>query len=154
MRGKKAPKRRIEPDPKFHRDDIAKLTNRLMERGKKSIAQRIIYSAFTYISDKTKLDPMEVYDNAIRNVSPNLEVKGKRIGGANYQIPVVVVGERKLMLAHRWLLDAARTKKGKAMYIKLGEELMAAAKGEGEAMKKREDVQKMAEANKAFAHFA
>jgi len=154
MRGKKAPKRKIVPDAKFQRDDIAKLINRLMERGKKTVAQKIIYGAFAYISDKTKQDPLEIYDAAIRNVSPNLEVKGKRIGGANYQIPVVVVGERKLQLAHRWLLEAARNKKGKAMYIKFAEELMAAAKGEGDAMKKREDVQKMAESNKAFAHFA
>lgn len=154
MRGKKAPKRKIVPDPKFQREDIAKLTNRLMERGKKTIAQKIIYGAFAYISDKTKQDPLEIYDAAIRNVSPNLEVKGKRIGGANYQIPVVVIGERKLQLAHRWLLEAARNRKGKAMYIKFAEELLSAAKGEGDAMKKREDVQKMAESNKAFAHFA
>ena len=154
MRGKQAPKRKILADPKFQRLDIAKLINKIMERGKKTTAQKVVYGAFEYISAKTKQDPIEVYDSAIRNISPNLEVKGKRIGGANYQVPIVVVGDRKLTLAHRWLLEAARARKGAAMAVKLGEELMAAAKGEGAAMKKREDVQRMAESNRAFAHFA
>ena len=154
MRGKPIPKRRISPDPKFHRLDIAKLINKIMERGKKNTAQKIVYGAFDYISDKTKQDPVEIYDAAMRNVSPNLEVKGKRIGGANYQVPIVVMGDRKLTLAHRWLIGAAQSRKGASMIVKLGDELISAAKGEGTAMKKREDVQKMAEANKAFAHFA
>jgi small subunit ribosomal protein S7 len=122
--------------------------------GKKTIAQSIVYDAFEYISDKTKKDPLEIYDAAMRNISPSLEVKGKRIGGANYQVPIVVAGERKTTLAHRWLIAAAKKRKGAAMSKRLGEELMAAAKGEGEAMKKREDIQRMAEANRAFAHFA
>lgn len=154
MRGKNVPKRKIAADPKFSRVDLAKLTNRIMERGKKSAAQKILYDAFAYVSEKTKQDPLDVYDAAIRNVMPNLEVKGKRIGGANYQVPVVVTGDRKLSLAHRWILEAARSRKGSSLSVRLGEELMAAAKGEGAAMKKREDVHKMAEANKAFAHFA
>ena len=154
MRGKQAPKRVINPDPKFHRLDIAKLVNKIMQRGKKTTAEKIIYGAFDHISEKTKQDPLEIYDAAIRNVSPNLEVKGKRIGGANYQVPIVVVGDRKLILAHRWLIEAAKARKGAAMAVKLGEELIAASKGEGAAMKKREDVQRMAESNKAFAHFA
>ena len=154
MRGKQAPKRNIKPDPKFNRVDIAKLINKIMLGGKKTIAQGIVYDAFEYISEKAKKDPVDVYDTAIRNISPNLEVKGKRIGGANYQVPIVVTGERKLTLAHRWLLAAARSKKGMPMSKKLGDELMSAANGEGEAMKKREDVQRMAEANRAFAHFA
>lgn len=154
MRGKQAPKRTIKPDPKFSRTDVAKLINKIMQGGKKTIAQGIVYDAFEYISEKAKKDPVDVYDTAIRNISPNLEVKGKRIGGANYQVPIVVTGERKLTLAHRWLLAAARSKKGMAMSKKLGDELMSAANGEGEAMKKREDVQRMAEANRAFAHFA
>ena len=153
MRGKQAPKRKIKADPKFSRTDVAKLINKIMQGGKKTIAQGIVYDAFEYISEKAKKDPVDVYDTAIRNISPNLEVKGKRIGGANYQVPIVVTGERKLTLAHRWLLAAARSKKGMAMSKKLGDELMSAANGEGEAMKKREDVQRMAEANKAFAHF-
>ena len=154
MRGKQAPKRAINPDSKFHRLDIAKLINKIMQRGKKTTAEKIVYGAFDHISNKTKQDPVEIYDAAIRNVAPNLEVKGKRIGGANYQVPVVVVGDRKMLLAHRWLIEAAKARKGAAMSVKLAEELIAAAKGEGAAMKKREDVQKMAESNKAFAHFA
>lgn len=154
MRGKPAPKRRIAPDPRFNRVDLAKFINKIMERGKKSVAQKIVYDAFEYISGKTKQDPLGVYDAAIRNISPSLEVKGKRIGGANYQVPIVVTGDRKLTLAHRWLLEAAKTKKGAAMSKRLGEEIIAAANGEGAAMKKREDVHRMAEANKAFAHFA
>ncbi|MDD5749230.1 MAG: 30S ribosomal protein S7 [Patescibacteria group bacterium] len=154
MRGKQAPKRVINPDSKFHRLDIAKLINKIMQRGKKTTAEKIVYGAFDHISNKTKQDPIEIYDAAIRNVAPNLEVKGKRIGGANYQVPVVVVGDRKMLLAHRWLIEAAKARKGAAMSVKLAEELIAAAKGEGAAMKKREDVQKMAESNKAFAHFA
>ena len=154
MRGKKAPKRSIAPDPKFQRIDIAKLINYVMSDGKKTTAQRVVYDAFEYISKKTKLDPLEVYDNAIRNVSPSLEVKGKRIGGANYQVPIVVTGERKTTLAYRWILEAARGKKGAAMSKRLGDELIAASNSDGGAMKKREDVQRMAESNKAFAHFA
>lgn len=154
MRGKRSPKRDILPDPRFHRIDIAKLINKVMTRGKKTTAQKVVYQAFDYISEKTKQDPIGIYDAAIRNVSPSLEVKGKRIGGANYQVPIVVTGERKLILAYRWILEAARSRKGSAMYKRLGDELMSAANGEGTAMKKREDVQKMAESNKAFAHFA
>ena len=103
MRGKKAPKRDIAPDPKFQRIDIAKLINYVMSDGKKTTAQRVVYDAFEYISEKTKQDAIEVYDNAIRNVSPSLEVKGKRIGGANYQVPIVVSGDRKFILAYRWI---------------------------------------------------
>ena len=154
MRGKQSPKRYIKPDPKFQRIDIAKLINKIMEQGKKTTAQKVIYGAFEHISNKTKQDPIEIYDTAMRNISPNLEVKGKRIGGANYQVPIVVSGDRKFTLAYRWILEAARARKGAAMFKRFGEELIAAANGEGAAMKKREDVQRMAESNKAFAHFA
>lgn len=154
MRGKAVSKRLIAPDPKFQRVDIAKLINKVMRRGKKTIAQKIVYGAFEYISNKTKQDPIEIYDAAVRNVSPALEVKGKRIGGANYQVPMVVTGDRKMVLTHRWLIMAAQNRKGMAMHKALGEELIAASKNEGEAIKKREDVQRMAEANRAFAHFA
>lgn len=153
MRGKQAPKRVIKADPKFQRVDIAKLINAIMERGKKTVAQGVVYDAFEIISRETKQDALEVYDQAIQNISPNLEVKGRRVGGANYQVPVVVTGERKMILSRRWLLAAARARKGKRMAERLALELMAAAKGEGDAIKKREDVQRMAEANKAFAHF-
>ncbi len=154
MRGKKIPKRKIKPDPKFNNVLIAKFINYIMERGKKSVAQRIVYSAFDYISNKTKQDPLEIFDQAIKNVGPNLEVKGRRIGGANYQVPMVVSGDRKIQLSYRWLIEAASSKKGRPMHIKLAEELMAAANNEGEAIKKKLDVHKMAESNKAFAHFA
>ncbi len=154
MRGKNVAKRKIAPDPKFSRLDLAKFINRIMERGKKTKAQSLLYGAFDYVSEKAKQDPLDIYDAAIRNVLPNLEVKGKRIGGANYQVPIVVTGDRQINLAHRWILEAAQARKGASFSIKLGEELLAAAKGEGAAMKKREDVHKMAEANRAFAHFA
>ena len=154
MRGKKIPIRQIKADPKFQRVDLAKFINKIMSNGKKTTAQRIVYKAFDYISDKTKQDPLEIYDAAMRNISPVLEVKGRRIGGANYQIPIVVSGGRKLTLAHRWLIAASQSRKGTDMATALAQELIAASKGEGEAMKKREDVQRMAEANKAFAHFA
>jgi small subunit ribosomal protein S7 len=154
MRGKAVSKRLITPDPKFQRVDIAKLINKIMRRGKKTIAQKIVYGAFEYISEKTKLNPIEVYDIAMRNIGPNLEVKSKRIGGANYQVPLVVSGDRKFILTHRWLILAASNRKGLPMHKALGEEIIAASKNEGEAIKKREDVQRMAEANRAFAHFA
>ncbi len=153
MRGKPVTKRVIAADPKFQRVDIAKLINKVMRQGKKTIAQKIVYGALEYISDKTKQDAIEIYDVAMRNIAPNLEVKGKRIGGANYQVPIVVTGERKVILAHRWLIEAASHRKGMPAHKALAEELLAASKNEGEAIKKREDVQRMAEANRAFAHF-
>ena len=118
------------------------------------MAQKVVYDALDVISAKTKGDPLVVFEEALKNVSPQLEVKSRRIGGANYQIPMVVSSDRRLVLAYRWLINAAQTKKGKPMAQKLAEELIAAAKGEGEAVKKREDVHRMAEANRAFAHFA
>jgi len=125
-----------------------------MKDGKKTVAQNVVYTAFEIISQKTKSDPVEIFENAIKNTSPSLEVKSKRVGGANYQIPMPVRGERRLALSFRWLIEAARGKKGRPMSQKLADELAAAAKGEGDAVKKKADVQRMAEANKAFAHFA
>ena len=154
MRGKQAPKRDIQPDPKFNNEVIAKFVNYVMKRGKKSTAQRIVYDAFEVISQNTKRDPVEVFEQALKNVIPNVEVRSRRIGGANYQIPVEVRGDRRHALAFRWILEAARSKKGKSMKDKLASELMSAAKGEGDAIKKREDVHRMAESNRAFAHFA
>lgn len=154
MRGKRAPKREIIPDPKFQNAEVAKFINHVMRRGKKSIAQSIVYGAFDVIADKTKKNPLEVFETAIKNVAPTLEVKGRRVGGANYQIPIQVKAERRFLLACRWIIEAAKTRKGKPMQEKLAQELMDAAKKEGSAMKKRETVQKMAEANRAFAHFA
>jgi len=154
MRGKPAPKRAITPDPKFKSDVLAKFTNYLMYGGKKTTAQRVIYDALDIVSEKTKLDPMEVFDRAMKNVMPSVEVKSRRVGGSNYQIPIQVRQERKLALAFRWILAAARAKKGRPMAEKLAAELMAAANNEGDAVKKRMDVVRMAEANRAFAHFA
>ncbi|MDD5043603.1 MAG: 30S ribosomal protein S7 [Patescibacteria group bacterium] len=154
MRGKPAPKRKITPDYKFNSIQIAKLANYLMRGGKKSTALRVIYKAFDYISEKTKQDPLEIYNEAIKNVGPSVELRSKRVGGANYQIPTAVRGERKLALSYRWLLNAARSRKGKPMYEKLALELMDAAQGQGDAVKKKQDVYRMAEANRAFAHFS
>jgi small subunit ribosomal protein S7 len=154
MRGKKAPKRNIQPDPVYARADVAKFINYVMRKGKKTTAQKVVYGAFQKIEEKTKKDPLEVFDAAVKNVSPLLEVKSRRVGGANYQIPLQVRADRRTQLAYRWILTAARAAKGKPMAEKLAAELMAAAEGTGDAVKKKQDVQRMAEANRAFAHFA
>lgn len=154
MRGKQAPKRKIEGDVKYNDIDIAKFINYIMKSGKKTVAQSIVYSAFDIIKEKTKQDPRHVFNKAIKRVSPLLEVRGRRIGGANYQIPYQVRGERRFNLACRWLIEVSRDKKGKAMPVKLADEIIAASNGEGGAIRKRETIQKMAESNKAFAHFA
>ncbi|MFH0951697.1 MAG: 30S ribosomal protein S7 [Patescibacteria group bacterium] len=154
MRSKQAPKRKIPPDPKYHSLLVQKFINQVMLSGKKSIAQKIVYQAFEKASEKSKKEPLAGFEEAIKNISPILEVKSRRIGGANYQVPVEVRGERKTTLAFRWLIEVAKKKKGKPMAEKLAEEIVAAQKKEGEAIKKREDVHRMAEANRAFAHFA
>ncbi|MDD4606928.1 MAG: 30S ribosomal protein S7 [Patescibacteria group bacterium] len=154
MRGKKAKKRDIIPDPKFSSVTVAKLINHIMSRGKKSVAQKIIYQAFDIISQKTSKNPLDIFDLALKNVGPDVEVRTKRVGGANYQIPFPVRGDRKLTLSLRWIIGAAKTKKGQPMAEKLASELMAAANEEGAAIKKKEEVFKSAQANKAFAHFA
>jgi small subunit ribosomal protein S7 len=155
MRGKKkTPKRKIKPDPKFNNISVAKFINYIMKRGKKTVAQTIFYDAMGIIAKETGQEPVEVFETAMKNVGPQLEVRSKRVGGANYQIPFLVRGDRKFSLASRWILGAVRSKKGRRMAEKLAEELMLASKNEGTAVKKREDVQRMAEANRAFAHFA
>ncbi len=154
MRSKPAVKRKIKPDYRHGNLEVAKLVNYIMERGKKSVAQAVVYGAFEIISEKTKKNPVEVFETAVKNVSPVLEVKGRRVGGANYQIPVPVRGDRRLALALRWIIRAAKARKGKPMKEKLALELIDASNKEGAAIKKREDVHRMAEANKAFAHFA
>jgi small subunit ribosomal protein S7 len=154
MRGKKAPRRVIAPDPKFGNVYIAKFINYLMIDGKKSVAQRVMYNALEIISNETKQDAIEVFDQAIKNVVPSLEVKSRRVGGANYQVPMPVRGERRYTLAYRWILSTVRGKKGRPLAELLAKELIAASQGEGDAMKKKQDVQRMAEANRAFAHFA
>jgi len=154
MRGKQAIKREIEPDPKFGNVTVAKFTNYVMRQGKKSVAQKIVYGAFDIIASKAQADPLDVFDRAFKNLQPSVEVKSKRVGGANYQIPTPVRGERRVALAFRWLIAAAESRKGKPMAQKLAEEIMSAANNEGDAIKKKMDVHRMAEANRAFAHFA
>ena len=154
MRHKAAIKRVIKPDPKYGNVVVTKFANYVMRDGKKSTAQKVIYGAFDIIAEKTKQDPLEIFDRAMKNVQPTVEVKSKRVGGANYQIPIQVRGERRVALGFRWLIAAAQTKKGRPMAQKLAEELMAAANNEGDAIKKKMDVTRMAEANRAFAHFA
>ncbi|PIR92947.1 30S ribosomal protein S7 [Candidatus Falkowbacteria bacterium CG10_big_fil_rev_8_21_14_0_10_43_10] len=154
MRGKPAPKRDIKPDIRYHEKDIAKFINYVMKRGKKSVAQKIVYECFDIVKEKTKQDPRHVFNKAIKQVGPLLEVRGRRIGGANYQIPYQVRSERRVTLACRWLLASAKSRKGKSMAEKLAAEILDASKGEGATVKKKMDVQRMAEANKAFAHFA
>lgn len=154
MRGKRAPKRRIDGDIRYNDTDIAKFINYLMERGKKSVAQKIVYGAFDIIKEQTKQDPRHVFNKAMKRIAPLVEVRGKRVGGANYQVPFQVRGERRYNLGSKWLIEAAKGRKGKPMHEKLAAEIIAAAEGEGAAVKKRETVHRMAEANKAFAHFA
>lgn len=142
------------PDRVYNSQNVGKFVNYIMWDGKKNTARDVVYGAFDIIKEKTKTEnPIEIFDTAIKNVGPVMEVRSRRIGGANYQVPREVRPERRIALAYRWIIDAARAKKGKPMSIKLADELIAASKGEGEAIKKRENTHKMAEANKAFAHF-
>ena len=154
MRGKQAPRREMIPDHKFGNVVVTKMINYVMKSGKKSTAERVVYDCFAIIEAEAKENPMDVFGRALTNVTPTVEVKSKRVGGANYQVPMPVRGDRRNALAFRWLLGAARSKKGRPMSEKLAEELMSAAKGEGEAVRKKNDVQRMAEANRAFAHLA
>ena len=154
MRGKQAPKRVITPDPRYNNVVVAKFINYVMRGGKKATAQKVMYDAFDIIKEKTKLDPLDVFDKAMKNVQPNVEVKSKRVGGANYQIPIQVRGERRIALGFRWVIAAANAKKGRPMSEKLAQELTAASNNEGDAVKKKMDVHRMADANRAFAHFA
>ncbi len=152
-RRREVPKREILPDPKFKSKDVAKFINVLMTRGKKSVAERIMYGALEQIAKKSGKDPFEVFGAAINNVKPMVEVKSRRVGGANYQVPVEVRPIRRMALAMRWLREAARKRGEKSMGQRLANELMEAAEGRGGAVKKREEVHRMAEANKAFAHY-
>lgn len=147
------PKRKILPDPKYKDRLVAKLTNIVMREGKKSVAERIVYGAFDIIQERFKEDPLEVFRKALDNVKPKVEVKSRRVGGATYQVPVEVRPERRVSLAIRWLAQYARTRGEKSMQERLAAELMDASQGRGNAVKKKEDTHKMAEANKAFAHY-
>jgi small subunit ribosomal protein S7 len=147
-------KHKIAPDRLYNDVVVSQLINKVMIDGKKTIAQKIVYGAFDIIKEQTKKEPMEIFRLAIENASPILEVKPKRIGGATYQVPMEVRGDRKLDLAFRWIIDGARSKKGKPMAEKLAQELIDCTSGQGNAIKKKNDMHRMAEANKAFAHFA
>ena len=152
-RRREIPKREILPDPKFKSEEVAKFMNVLMTRGKKSVAERIIYGALDTIKQKSGKDPLEVFSQAVQNVKPIVEVKSRRVGGANYQVPVEVRPVRRVALAMRWIREAAQKRGEKSMMVRLAGELQEAAEGRGGAMKKREEVHRMAEANKAFSHF-
>jgi small subunit ribosomal protein S7 len=147
-------KTHIEPDIKYSSLLVSKLINYIMQEGKKAIAMKVVYDAFDIASKKMDKPPLEIFDKAMENVTPQMELRSRRIGGANYQVPVEVRPERKNALALRWIISAARSQKGKPMREKLAEELINAANNTGNAVKKKLDVHRMAEANKAFAHFA
>jgi small subunit ribosomal protein S7 len=152
-RRKEAPKREVIADPKYGSVSLAKFMNVIMRSGKKATAEKIVYGAFDLIADRTKSDPLEVYNAAIDNLRPLVEVKSRRVGGATYQVPVEVRPARQAALAMRWVTEAARARGEKSMGARLAAELMEAAEKRGSAMKKRDDVHRMAEANKAFSHY-
>lgn len=153
MRRNSAERREVLPDPRFNNVVVAKFINNVMERGKKSIASSIVYDALAIIEDKTKRPGIEVFEEAMRNATPQIEVKPRRVGGATYQIPMEPSPERKQALAMRWLIENSRKRSGRDMAARLAGELMDAARNEGNTIKKRDDTHKMAEANQAFAHF-
>jgi small subunit ribosomal protein S7 len=152
-RRREVPKRDILPDPKFGSVDLSKFMNVIMESGKKAIAERIIYGALEQVEKKSGKDPLEVFTVALNNIKPMVEVKSRRVGGANYQVPVEVRPVRRVALAMRWLKESARKRGEKSMAQRLANELLEAVEGRGGAMKKRDEVHRMAEANKAFSHF-
>jgi len=152
-RRREVPKRIILPDPKFGSEKLAKFINMVMKSGKKAVAERILYGALDTVLEKKGGDPLEVLDQALENVAPMVEVKSRRVGGATYQVPIEVRSSRRQALAMRWLVDAARKRGEKSMDLKLAGELMDAAEQRGSAVKKREDTHRMADANKAFAHY-
>lgn len=155
MRRKTKKKALIQPDSVYNSDKVSKLVNYVMEKGKKNTARKIVYDAMNKIKEVAKVEnPLEVFDSALKNTAPNMEVRSRRVGGANYQVPVEVRPERRNALSMKWIIEAARGKKGKPMHLKLADEIISASKNEGEAVRKRENTHKMAEANKAFAHFA
>ena len=152
-RKRKAPVRKVYPDPKFHSEVVSKFINSIMYDGKRSTAEKILYDALDKIKTKNNEDPLKIFNAAISNVKPNLECRSRRVGGATYQVPVEVKNKRAQALAIRWLIDSARKRKDKNMSDKIFNELYDAYEKKGAAVKKKEDVHKMAESNKAFAHF-
>ena len=154
MRRKRNIERKLHPDLKFDNALVAKLINYVMRKGKKTAAEKVVYGAFEIMAKETGEDPQALFQRALQNASPLLEIKARRIGGANYQVPREVSPRRRVALALRWIINAARSKTGKPMAVKLAEELILASKNEGLAIKRKSDMHRMAEANKAFAHFA
>lgn len=153
MRKKQNYKRKHNPDSKYGSVAANRFINYLMNDGKKSVAQEVLYSAFDIVKKQSNQDPLKVFEKALENATPQVQVTSRRVGGANYQVPSEVRPDRKFMLAAKWIIIAARAKKGKPMSVKLAEELLAAANNEGAAIKKKQDTHRMAEANRAFAHF-
>jgi small subunit ribosomal protein S7 len=152
-RRREVPKREITPDPKYRSETVAKFISVVMKSGKKSAAEKIVYGALNTMAERSKKDPIEMFNQALSNVRPLVEVKSRRVGGATYQVPVEVRSGRQMALAMRWVVEAARTRSGKSMAARMADELMDAADKRGNAVKKREDVHRMAEANKAFSHY-
>jgi small subunit ribosomal protein S7 len=152
-RRREVPKREITPDPKYRSETVAKFISVVMKSGKKSTAEKIVYGALNTMAERSKKDPIEMFNQALSNVRPLVEVKSRRVGGATYQVPVEVRSGRQTALAMRWVVEAARTRSGKSMAARMADELMDAADKRGNAVKKREDVHRMAEANKAFSHY-
>jgi small subunit ribosomal protein S7 len=152
-RRNRAVKREIKPDIRYNNTTVQNFIHRMMRGGKKSVAQHVMYDTLSLIEDRAKRNPVDVFDQAMRNVMPTIEVKPRRVGGATIQVPVEIAPERRMALTMRWILGAARSRGGKSMAEKLAGELMDAAQGQGSAIKKREDTHKMAEANRAFAHY-
>ena len=147
-------KRKIEVDPVYKNRIVSQLINKVLKDGKKGVAENIVYSSLKILEEKTKDNPLVILDKCLDNVRPVLEIKPRRVGGATYQVPVEVKGDRKLSLAMKWIIKTSRSKKGKSMYQKLAEELIEASQNKGNSVKKKEDTHRMAEANRAFAHFA
>jgi small subunit ribosomal protein S7 len=153
MRRNRADHRSVTPDPRYNSETVARFVNSVMERGKKSLATRVVYGAFALVEERTSRPAMEVFEEALKNATPLVEVKPRRVGGATYQIPVEIGSTRRMALAMRWLIDSATKRSGRNMAARLAGELMDAARNEGNTIKKREDTHRMAEANQAFAHF-
>jgi small subunit ribosomal protein S7 len=153
MRRRRPERRRRNPDPKFHDTLVSRFVNSVMEDGKRMKAQKIVYDAFEIMENKTKASPLDTFKQAINNVQPSIEVRSRRVGGSNYQIPSEVRPDRRVALAIKWILTYTRQRNEKSMALKLANELMAASVGEGNSVKKKEDTHRMAEANKAFAHY-
>lgn len=152
-RRRRAEKRRVTPDPKYHNVELAQFINKVMLNGKKTVSQRIVYDALDQCSEEAHRPGIEVFEMAIRNTMPMVEVKGRRVGGATYQVPIEVRADRRLALAMRWIIGAARARAGRPMAERLAAELTEASRGQGTAVKRREDLYRMAEANRAFAHY-